>query len=43
MPNAVQSEISVLSVAKIDKNDPDYYPLLIANQILGGGAEARLF
>ena len=43
MPNAVQSEISVLSIAKIDKNDPDYYPLLIANQILGGGAEARLF
>jgi predicted Zn-dependent peptidase len=43
MPNAVQSEISVLSIAEIDKNDPDYYPLLIANQILGGGAEARLF
>tara|TARA_B100001029_G_C15059993_1_gene457565 strand:+ start:1101 stop:2540 length:1440 start_codon:yes stop_codon:yes gene_type:complete len=43
MPNAVQSEISVLSTATIDKNNPDYYPLLIANQILGGGAEARLF
>ena len=43
MPNAVQSEISVLSTAKIDRNNPDYYALLIANQILGGGAEARLF
>lgn len=43
MPNAVQSEVSVLSTASIDKNNPDYYPLLIANQILGGGAEARLF
>ncbi len=43
MPNAVQSEISILSTASIDKNDPEYYPLLIANQILGGGAEARLF
>ncbi len=43
MPNAVQSEISVLSTASIDKNDAEYYPLLIANQILGGGAEARLF
>ena len=42
MPNAVQSEVSVLSTASIDKNNPDYYPLLIANQILGGGAEARL-
>jgi predicted Zn-dependent peptidase len=43
MPNAVQSEISILSTAAITKNDPEYYPLLIANQILGGGAEARLF
>ena len=43
MPNAVQSEISVLSTARIDKNNNDYYSLLIANQILGGGAEARLF
>ena len=43
MPNAVQSEISILSTASIDKNHPEYYPLLIANEILGGGAEARLF
>ncbi len=43
MPNAVQSEISVISTAAIDKNHPDYYALTIANQILGGGGEARLF
>ena len=43
MPNAVQSEVSVLSTANVDRNNPDYYALTIANQILGGGAEARLF
>lgn len=43
MPNAVQSEVSVLSMASIDRNNPDYYALTIANQILGGGGEARLF
>ena len=43
MANAVQSEVSVLSTASIDRNNPDYYALTIANQILGGGGEARLF
>lgn len=43
MPNAVQSEVSVVSTANIDRNNPDYYALTIANQILGGGGEARLF
>jgi predicted Zn-dependent peptidase len=43
MPNAVQSEVSVVSTANIDRNNPDYFALTIANQILGGGAEARLF
>ena len=43
MPNAVQSEASVVSTANIDRNNPDYFALTIANQILGGGAEARLF
>lgn len=43
MPNAVQSEIAALFTSDLDKNNPDYYAALIANQILGGGAEARLF
>ncbi|MGA0373879.1 MAG: M16 family metallopeptidase [Flavobacteriaceae bacterium] len=43
MPNAVQSEVSVLSTANIDRKNPDYFALTIANQILGGGGEARLF
>lgn len=43
MPNAVQSEIAALFTSDLDKNNPDYYAALIANQILGGGGEARLF
>ncbi|MCM4155575.1 pitrilysin family protein [Gramella sp. AN32] len=43
MPNAVQSEISVVNTIKLKKKDPDYFPVLVANKILGGGGEARLF
>lgn len=43
MPNAVQSEIAALFTSDLDKNNPDYYAAIIANQILGGGGEARLF
>lgn len=43
MPNAVQSEIAVVNSTKLKKNDPDYFPALIANQILGGGSDGRLF
>lgn len=43
MPNAVQSEIAVQNLVELQMNDPDYLPALIANQILGGGGESRLF
>lgn len=43
MPNAVQSEIAVNYTTEVAKTDPDYFAILKANQILGGGAEARLF
>ena len=43
MPNAVQSQIAVVNTVKLKKNNPDYFPALIANQILGGGSDARLF
>ncbi|MXV16220.1 M16 family metallopeptidase [Hufsiella ginkgonis] len=43
MPNAVQSEITVVNLVDLKMNNPDYFPLLLANQILGGGASARLF
>ena len=38
MPNAVQSEVSVQNVVKLQMKDPDYLPTLMANRILGGGA-----
>ncbi|MBC2837956.1 pitrilysin family protein [Robiginitalea sp. SC105] len=43
MPNAVQSEIAVQNLVELQMNDPDYLPALVANRILGGGGEARLF
>ncbi len=42
-PNAVQTEISVVNVTDLQMTSPDYFAALLANQILGGGAEGRLF
>lgn len=43
MPNAVQSEISVVNVVNMKMTDKDYFAAILANQILGGGGEGRLF
>ena len=43
MDNAVQSEISVQNTVTLTMKDEDYFPVLIANNILGGGGDARLF
>jgi predicted Zn-dependent peptidase len=43
VPNAVQSEITVTNLVSLPMNSPDYFPVLLANQILGGGGEARLY
>ena len=43
VPNAVQSEIRVQNLVDLKMKDPDYLPALVANRILGGGGEARLF
>ena len=43
MPNAVQSEVSVDFTTEIKKTDDDYFPVILANNILGGGGQARLF
>ena len=43
MPNAVQSEISVLNTIKLSLKDKDYFSALLANYILGGGGTARLY
>jgi len=43
VPNAVQSEISVTNVVNMKMTDKEYFATLLANQILGGGGEGRLF
>ena len=43
MPNAVQSEIALVNTVNLKMTDKDYFAALIANQILGGGGEGRLF
>ncbi|WP_406685567.1 insulinase family protein [Seonamhaeicola sp. MEBiC1930] len=43
MPNAVQSNVTVMNTTKLKRNDPDYHSVLIANSILGGGATGYLF
>jgi zinc protease len=40
---AVQSEITVVNLIDLPMSSPDYFPVLLANQILGGGSESRLF
>ncbi len=43
VPNAVQSEIATINLSKLKMNDKDYFAAILANQILGGGGEGRLF
>ena len=43
MPNAVQSVVSVQNLVDLQMKDPDYLSALMANRILGGGGQARLF
>lgn len=43
VPNAVQSEITLINLSKLKMNDKDYFAAILANQILGGGGEGRLF
>lgn len=41
-PGSEQTSL-ILGNLAIERNDPDYYALDVMNQILGGGASARLF
>lgn len=43
VPSAVQSVVSVGNLNTLKMKDPSYFPATIANYILGGGGEARLF
>jgi zinc protease len=41
-PGSVQADLRIGRLA-ITRTDPDYFPLLVANTILGGGASSRIF
>jgi predicted Zn-dependent peptidase len=41
-PNSVQTTLALGNIA-IDRRSPDYLPMVVMNDILGGGASARLF
>ncbi len=41
-PGSEQTNL-ILGTLAIERNDPDYYALDVMNQVLGGGASARLF
>ncbi|QYS87533.1 insulinase family protein [Flavobacterium oreochromis] len=43
LTHAVQTEISIVNTIVLPMNSPDYFAVLMANQILGGGADGRLF
>lgn len=42
VPNAVQSEISLVNTINLRMSDPDFFPAVIANQILGGDFNSYL-
>ena len=42
MPNAVQSEIALVNTVNLKLSDPDYFPVIIANQVLGGDFNSYL-
>ncbi|NDW19521.1 insulinase family protein [Dysgonomonas sp. 216] len=43
VPTAVQSEIAICNITNLKMTDPDYFAVLMANQILGGGGDGYLF
>jgi len=43
VPNAVQTVIKVTQPIDLRLSSPDYFAVLLTNEILGGGADARLF
>jgi len=42
MPNAVQSEITIENIVDLKMGDPDYFPALLANKVLGGSFRSYL-
>lgn len=42
VPNAVQAEVTFVNSVKLSMTHPDYFAVLIANEIVGGGFESYL-
>ena len=42
VPNAVQAEVSFVNLVKLPMTHPDYFAVLIANEIVGGSFESYL-
>lgn len=43
LPAAVQSKITLVNLVDLPLGSPDYHAVLLANEILGGGADSKLF
>lgn len=43
VPSALQTSVFVSNIVTLKMTDPDYFAALLANQVLGGGGEGRLF
>lgn len=43
LPNTVQAEITLAKLVELPMSSPDYHAVQIANQILGGGANGKLY
>jgi predicted Zn-dependent peptidase len=41
-PNSVQTTVALGNIA-IDRRSPDYVPMVVMNQVIGGGSSGRLF
>ena len=41
-PDSVQAAIALGNIA-IDRRSPDYFPMMVMNDVIGGGASSRLF
>lgn len=42
MPNAVQSEIALVNTINLKMSDPDFFPVIVANQVVGGDFNSYL-
>lgn len=42
MPNAVQSEVILMNTVSLKMSDPDFFPVILANQVFGGDFNSYL-